>query len=589
MGQIIGGAAKPKRCNLSQLSQLGTPAAGEHILVSSDNSMNAAGQGNFDCYIKGDNTHLATELPLKPLGTETIGEGVKNSPTSEAVFDALANGLIYQKWSYSKFTATGSVNVALSAPINLTDVGDYIEMDVNPNGAAYMLIRSAPYNSPYVQYSSANTFAIRWTYSTSATSYSFSTQKATSRQIIKILLASTNGTNNTFEAYVDGQKVITTSIAVASVVGFDKFGGGGAMSLYGFKYKSGGVEGKIEEFAKLDGATGVTDYYVQEHLSGVKALEEQTNELDTRMDAVEGVLYGSDMYYRFRADSGVWNARKCLYIYQRLHDNVYIMTLLILYDTKDSGSSQLGAWGYWRLERTNIITLENGTEVSIFDQALTAGENEFVIQYSNAAANYDGGYTGGFHFGEKIGDEGTFVNILVDGNILELSADIPLTPCKSVEYKELSAIYEHVNNTIAAYHYKHTKFLDGGYDTFNKVEFTHALSYFAYLGIVCVGRNVSEYAMPENVNTITDMGTGTPLQSEQFKSNHHLIHYEGGGYAVDVMSECEFGDDDSLNSLVVYNSTSYNKYYRRTQTIEGSALNRVGGKTSVRFYPLVSE
>lgn len=64
MGQIIGSAAKPKRCNISKLSQLGTPAAGEYILVSSDNSMNSAGQGNFDCYIVGNGTTAATELEL---------------------------------------------------------------------------------------------------------------------------------------------------------------------------------------------------------------------------------------------------------------------------------------------------------------------------------------------------------------------------------------------------------------------------------------------------------------------------------------------------------------------------------------------
>lgn len=67
MGQIVSSSAKPKRCNLSKLSQLGTPAAGEYILVSSDNSMNAAGQGNFDCYIMGDGTKAATALELKPV------------------------------------------------------------------------------------------------------------------------------------------------------------------------------------------------------------------------------------------------------------------------------------------------------------------------------------------------------------------------------------------------------------------------------------------------------------------------------------------------------------------------------------------
>ena len=72
MGQIIGSAAKPKRCNLQSLSSFGTPAAGEYILVSSDNSMNAAGQGNFDCYIVGNGTTAATSLPLYRLNNDVF-------------------------------------------------------------------------------------------------------------------------------------------------------------------------------------------------------------------------------------------------------------------------------------------------------------------------------------------------------------------------------------------------------------------------------------------------------------------------------------------------------------------------------------
>ena len=80
MGQIVGGAAKPKRCNLNKLSQLETPAAGEYILVSSDNSMNAAGQGNFDCYIVGNGRDAATALPL----IKTYANDVDNEPTADS-------------------------------------------------------------------------------------------------------------------------------------------------------------------------------------------------------------------------------------------------------------------------------------------------------------------------------------------------------------------------------------------------------------------------------------------------------------------------------------------------------------------------
>jgi len=106
MGQIIGGAAKPKRCNLSKLSQLGTPAAGEYILVSSDNSMNAAGQGNFDCYIEGDGTTAATALELKKCNKEIfdiIGdvselidwENINYSEISSVPYYVGANGWVY--------------------------------------------------------------------------------------------------------------------------------------------------------------------------------------------------------------------------------------------------------------------------------------------------------------------------------------------------------------------------------------------------------------------------------------------------------------------------------------------------------------
>lgn len=97
MGQIVGGAAKPKRCNLNKLSQLGTPAAGEYILVSSDNSMNAAGQGNFDCYIVGDGTTAATTLPL----IKTYANDVDDEPTAESDNLVKSGGVATVNGSYT--------------------------------------------------------------------------------------------------------------------------------------------------------------------------------------------------------------------------------------------------------------------------------------------------------------------------------------------------------------------------------------------------------------------------------------------------------------------------------------------------------
>lgn len=97
MGQIMGSAAKPKRCNLNQLSQVPTPAAGEYILVSSDNSMNAAGQGNFDCYIVGNGSTAATLLELKyidELISVEYGKNLfnKNAAKLEGYYISTNNG-----------------------------------------------------------------------------------------------------------------------------------------------------------------------------------------------------------------------------------------------------------------------------------------------------------------------------------------------------------------------------------------------------------------------------------------------------------------------------------------------------------------
>lgn len=94
MGQIIGGAAKPKRCNLNKLPQLGIPAAGEYILVSSDNSMNAGGQGNFDCYIEGNGRDAATALELKNINGVNVYDSLIHSATDLDVADESGNILV---------------------------------------------------------------------------------------------------------------------------------------------------------------------------------------------------------------------------------------------------------------------------------------------------------------------------------------------------------------------------------------------------------------------------------------------------------------------------------------------------------------
>jgi hypothetical protein len=142
MGQIIGGAAKPKRCNINQLSQLETPAAGEYILVSSDNSMNAAGQGNFDAYVVGDGKTAATALKLNlidgTLQEEVSQLGQKVGDTSGYNFTGYKNAnptLIAGKFfTYSGLAEASSANYQYtSIPVNPGEKYYIVGYNINSN------------------------------------------------------------------------------------------------------------------------------------------------------------------------------------------------------------------------------------------------------------------------------------------------------------------------------------------------------------------------------------------------------------------------------------------------------------------------
>lgn len=137
MGQIVSSAAKPKRCNANQLSQVPTPAAGEYILVSSDNSMNAAGQGNFDCYIEGDGTKAATALELKKVNNQykkhfyICGEVQTN-----AIIDCWFSAPVTDEYAFSIINKDSKI-VALK---NMTTNTQKICQAHNVNGIIYVPI-----------------------------------------------------------------------------------------------------------------------------------------------------------------------------------------------------------------------------------------------------------------------------------------------------------------------------------------------------------------------------------------------------------------------------------------------------------------
>ena len=119
-----------------------------------------------------------------------------------------------------------------------------------------------------------------------------------------------------------------------------------------------------------------------------------------------------------------------------------------------------------------------------------------------------------------------------------------------------------------AWHEKRTEFIPGdGYKTENRLDMIENVPFYAFTGICCISRWISEYAMGES-NPLTAMGTGEPVQYYQFENyGNRLVYYKGNGYSARVTSEVIFGDDDSMQRNFVYNVVNYNKYYRTSQTL----------------------
>lgn len=156
MGQIIGSAAKPSRCNLQSLSDWGTPANGEYILVSSDNSMTSTGQGNFDAYIVGTGSAAATSLTLHPIAEGDIALADYDAVSGATMFEELRNIVSVENiatFSTGGYFGSTCVFNSLSGLhyIDHLDISDYLSLTIccRARSSAYNFILDANDNILY--------------------------------------------------------------------------------------------------------------------------------------------------------------------------------------------------------------------------------------------------------------------------------------------------------------------------------------------------------------------------------------------------------------------------------------------------------
>ncbi len=292
MGQIVSAAAKPKRCNLNQLSQVPIPAAGEHILVSSNNSMNAAGQGNFDCYIEGDGHTAATALELKWIADKELAKNSKNAISNSTVYEEVdsINNRISEIGGGSK-SVTDYHDVAQGGqitfnPITLSQDGDELYIEALPLSTV-TLMQNGGYGFTF-QSTNADKIVIglaiqtccvrsddnTWIASTSTTTGNIDAVTP-KRMLIKF----TGGnievyTNDILRTTYTGQKTITIGGIGGNQSLLNQRWGG---KIWHFQYTHNGITKELEE---LDGYS---------HDSNVSVVT-KTIETTGRLTELEGVV-----------------------------------------------------------------------------------------------------------------------------------------------------------------------------------------------------------------------------------------------------------------------------------------------------------
>ena len=142
MGQIIGRSAKPDACNLRSLSSFGTPGAGQHILVSTDNSAMQNGQGNFDAYVVGDGRTAVDALPL-----HVIDESQELS-TSEIEIPMETTGS-YHKAYFPEIIPAGTVFKRITWNSGTLNSFYFVKADDNMDTSALIKASNFPLTRDY--------------------------------------------------------------------------------------------------------------------------------------------------------------------------------------------------------------------------------------------------------------------------------------------------------------------------------------------------------------------------------------------------------------------------------------------------------
>jgi hypothetical protein len=171
-----------------------------------------------------------------------------------------------------------------------------------------------------------------------------------------------------------------------------------------------------------------------------------------------------------------------------------------------------------------------------------------------------------------------------------LSSPISLTPCSDFHYLEKSTMHETAElgvfipgHPVECYHIKQTSFLDGGYETFNRLTWEKpGLVTLWYHALSCVGKAAATTVYTEGTFTPTVM-TGAEDAKLTADGPREMYSY-GTSYAAFVTSALlKPAEADAASTIFIMDRDVDSKYYRRTPAATAAQGDVWESRMRVRF------
>jgi hypothetical protein len=214
---------------------------------------------------------------------------------------------------------------------------------------------------------------------------------------------------------------------------------------------------------------------------------------------------------------------------------------------------------------------------------LTAGESEFVYRTDGKAD-----FTGGFHGDEQL----TEINFYLDGvRLTDLVTPFALRECSEFSYIQKSTMHETaatggiVNpaHPIEAIHHKYSIFSDSGFQTRNRVIWQAAVDIAICYGTLhTLGTDIGGKGQTDRYIIETFDESGGHRLDGQYKYAH--VWNEANEASAYVESEFDVFDDTA--NQFIWDTATYNKYYRDTGPQLPSINDEWNFRSKVKFNKL---